>query len=382
MSGKPETDKTEARTLAERLRARILHTGPITFNEWMRAALYDEHEGYYRRDDLTRWGRAGDYRTAPERTPLFAATFARYFANLHVELGAPRELAIIEVGAGAGHFAAGLLKTLRRDHTRLFSSLRYVIDEASESARTRATALLEPFGSMVEFRNLEETQETYDACIVFSNELIDAFPVHRVTMRDGRLLELCVGLDERGDFAWVEGEPSTPRLTDYFQEENITLVEGQVAEVNLEAGKWIARIASLMRRGYVVTVDYGAEAHELYNAPHRQEGTLRGFAQHRHVENVLANPGEHDITTTVDWTQLKLAGDRARLETVLLERLDRFLLNIGLLDQLERETELAESEAERSQLRLGARELILPGGMCESFQVLVQKTKALNTGPN
>lgn len=93
-------------SLSDRLRERIRRDGAISFRDWMASALYDSEEGYYRRD-RERWGRAGDYRTSPERSPLFAATFARYFAELHQELGAPSVWTVIEIGAGSGEFAAG-----------------------------------------------------------------------------------------------------------------------------------------------------------------------------------------------------------------------------------------------------------------------------------
>ncbi len=134
-----------ALTLAERLRARIRRAGAITFRDWMEAALYDEHDGYYFRRDLKRWGRAGDYRTAPERSPLFAATFASYFAKLYEELGAPPDWTIFEAGAGSGDFAYGVLQTLQRDYPHAFSATRYVIDEASMDARERASLRLSEF---------------------------------------------------------------------------------------------------------------------------------------------------------------------------------------------------------------------------------------------
>src|SRR5215210_7185650 len=125
--------------LAERLRALVRREGAISFRDWMNIALYDEREGYYFRRDLERWGRAGDYRTAPERSPLFSATFASYFAQLYEELDTPPAWTIFEAGAGAGHFAHGVLQTLRRDHPHIFSATRYVIDEPSADSRERAS---------------------------------------------------------------------------------------------------------------------------------------------------------------------------------------------------------------------------------------------------
>jgi SAM-dependent MidA family methyltransferase len=339
----------------------------------MEAALYDEREGYYRRRDRARWGRAGDYRTSPERSPLFAATFARYFASLYEELGRPQTFHLIEAGGGAGHFAEGVLRTLARDAPGVYASLRYVFDEASADARERAERRLGDFAPRVEFRRAAELEPPPGACVVFSNELLDALPVHLVRVREGRLRELCVGVDGAGAFIFVEREPSTPRLAEHFTRAGVALREGQTAEVNLDAGEWVARAARLVRRGFVVTVDYGAEAAELYGAPHRFGGTLRAFRGHAFADDVLADPGEQDLTTTVNWTQAREAGERFGLRTVLLERQDAFLLGAGVLEQLEAESAALHGEAALAELRLGAREMILPGGMASHFQVLVQK---------
>ena len=367
----------EQMPLAERLRARIRREGAISFRDWMAAALYDEREGYYCRADRPRWGRdGGDYRTSPERTPLFAATFARHFAKLHHELGSPPRWTILEAGAGAGDFARVALETLERDHPRVFQAARYYLDEASADARLRARENLAAFADRIEFCRNGWHNLTFDAGVIFSNELLDAFPVHRVRRRDGRLRELCVGTDAAGGFCWSEQEPSTPRLAEHFARLGVELAEGQTAEVNLAAGEWIERSAAALRRGYVVTVDYGAEAAELYTSAPRRRGTLRGFREHQFVADVLAHPGEHDLTTTINWTQVRQAGEAAGLETISFERQDEFLLRAGLLDELERLTTELPGEAERLRLRLGAREMILPGGMSGSFQVLVQKKRA------
>lgn len=371
--------------LAERLREQIRRTEScaISFRDWMDAALYDEREGYYCRADRTRWGRAGrsgqggDYRTSPERSPLFAATFAHYFATLYDELGAPPQWTILEAGAGAGDFARVALETLERDHPHVFRATRYVISEISHDAHARTRANLADFADRTEFyegdcclRDL-----SFECGLIFSNELLDAFPVHRVLMRGGQLRELCVGLDESDGFTWSEQEPTTPHLAEHFARLDTTLAEGHIAEVNLAADEWIEGAASALGRGYVVTVDYGAEAAELFQMPERAGGTLRGFRAHEFVADVLAEPGAHDLTTTINWTALKRAGEAAGLETITLERQDEFLLRAGALDQLERLAARASTEAERVQLRLGAREMILPGGMSQSFQVLVQKKR-------
>jgi SAM-dependent MidA family methyltransferase len=369
----PDAEQESASHLAENLREKIRREGAISFRDWMETALYDERGGYYARRDLERWGRKGDYRTAPERSPLFAATLARYFAGLHDELGAPESWTIFEAGAGAGHFARGVLETLRRDHPRIFSATHYVIDEVSADGRRRASQRLKEFADCIEYRRLADISEPVDDGIVFANELLDAFPVHRVRLRAGKLFELCVGLDKEGRFVWVEREPGTPRLASYFARCGVELSEGQVAEVNLEIEEWMKTAASVFKRGYLILVDYGAEASKLYNASSRREGTLRAFSQHRFADDVLANPGEQDLTTTIDWTNVKRIGEQLGLKVVSFERQDEFLLRAGLLEQLEEMATTAENETEALVLRSSVRELILPGGMSESFQVLVQK---------
>ena len=366
-------------SIAERLRAGIERDGPISFHDWMQAALYDEREGYYCRLDRIPQGRAGDYRTAPETSPLFAATFAWYFSKLFAELffemGSPPAWTIFEAGAGGGEFAHGVLKSLQFHHPEVFSATSYVIDEVSAEARARSATRVSEFGDRVMFRSLTEVAEPAVVGIVFSNELIDAFPVHRVVMRNGKLRELCVGLDQT-DFVWVESDPDEP-VAEYCGRIELRLSEGQIAEINLEAEEFISRAAGLFAHGYLITVDYGAERSELLDSPGRFDGTLRAFHRHHLIANALARAGEQDLTSTVDWTQIKEVGRRAGLRTVRLERLDQFLLSEGLLQRLSEMLSQTQDQVEALRLSTSAREMIMPHGLAASFQVLVQEKLSL-----
>jgi SAM-dependent MidA family methyltransferase len=367
--------------LANRLRERIRREGLMPFREWMNVALYDSADGYYCRSDLTRWGKAGDYLTSPERSPLFAATFACYFVRLYEELGAPPTWTIIEAGAGAGHFASGVLETLQRDYPKVFASTRYIIDEASADAIARAQTMLAPFKERVEFRRLNEINPTtmpVNDTVIFANELLDAFPVHRVKMRDGQLRELCVDCDANGNFIWAECPPTTARLAEYFECLQIELAEGQIAEVNLQALDWMTCAATVSPRAFLIVVDYGAEAAELYESSARPAGTLRAFHRHQFAGDPLARPGEQDLTTNVDWSSIKHAGAQAGLQTILFARQDKFLLHAGLLEQLERLSANSQGEADAARLRASARHMILPDGMSASFQVLIQKSSGMD----
>ena len=360
-------------SLTERLRELIQREGPITFHDWMRAALYDPVAGYYQRFDLQRWGRAGDYRTSPERSELFAATFAHYFAKLYDELDRPLDWTIIECGAGDGRFAEGVLQSLPAS---VFDRTRYIACDSSADALARARERLREFEGCVEVWPDGEWPRI-ERGVVFSNELLDAFPVHRLVMTDDGLREQYVDAGENR-FIWSAGPLSSSRLEEFCREYAHQLVPGQIIEVNLQVEDWLREVAAKLGDGFVVTIDYGAESRELYDPVTRREGTLRAFSRHDFVDDVLAEPGEYDITTSVNWTQVKRVGERLGLEVVEFAAQDKFLLNAGLPEVMERRLANLESDAAKLTLTTGAREMILPSGMAAHFQVLVQKKKGVN----
>ena len=337
----------------------------------MKAALYDP-SGYYLRSDLQRWGREGDYRTSPERSELFAATFARYFAKLYEKLQEPEEWTIVECGAGDGSFAAGVLNTLADRFPQVFGATRYIVYDLSEDALRRARERLAGFRERLEFCSEFESLPVVRG-VYFSNELLDAFPVHRVVNSDDGLSELYVTVTPEGNFEWTSGPLSTPLLSKFVSDYSLELAPGQIIEINLAIDDWLAQVTAKLRSGFLVTVDYGSESGELYERRLRPEGTLRAFARHGFVDDVLADPGDYDITASVNWTQVKRAGERLGFKVIEFTSQDRFLLSAGLLEELEHRLGRMTTEAEKLALTTGAREMILPGGMASSFQVLVQQ---------
>lgn len=357
-------------SLAERLTELIRREGAITFHDWMKAALYDPEHGYYQRSDRERWGREGDYRTSPDRSRLFSSTFALYFARLYEELERPGQWTIVECGIGNGSFAAGVLQTLAEQFPAIFAATKYVGCEMSQDAQSRARERLVEFGDRVQFSS---DLIRVDTGIYFSNELLDAFPVHRVVKDEQGLSELYVNVDSSGAFVWTAGPLSSPRLAEFCNAYSIELAQGQVIEINLAVDDWLAQVTSKLANGFVITVDYGAESAELYDAARRPKGTLRAFSRHNFVDDLLAQPGDYDITSSVNWTQVKTVGEKLGLKVVDFGSQDKFLLQAGLLHELEQQLSSAETEGQKASLTTGAREMILPGGMASSFQVLVQR---------
>lgn len=357
-------------SLTERLKETIRREGAIPFHDWMKAALYDPVEGYYQRSGRERWGREGDYRTSPERSELFAATFARYFASLYEEFGRPDTWTIVECGAGAGYFAVGVLQTLRNQFPAVFAATRYVVQDLSDDARERARERLSAFADRVAF---SAALPDVKSGIFFANELLDAFPLHRVVKSGAAISEMYVTLGSDDRFTWTTGPLSTPRLAEFFSTYPLDLVDGQLIEINLEIDDWLTLVVTRLERGFVITVDYGSEAEALYDFTRRPEGTLRGFARHGFVDDILGQPGECDLTSSVNWTQVRRTGENLGLQLIEFTSQDKFLLRAGFLEQMEHQLSMAKSDAEKLSLTTGAREMILPGGMASSFQVLVQR---------
>jgi SAM-dependent MidA family methyltransferase len=221
----------------------------------------------------------------------------------------------------------------------------------------------------MDFKKFRDGEIRIHGCFL-SNELVDAFPVHRVILDQGNLKELYVTQRE-GQFEERWGEPSDPRISDYFQSMDIALREGQKAEVNLRALEWMENVARCLERGFVLTIDYGYLAKELY-APHRREGTLLCYSRHQISDNPYERLGEQDITSHVNFTSLIRKGEEVGLQVAGLVPQYRFLIGLGILEQMETLGSRV-SELEGLKLRLSLKHLIEPEmGMGEVFKVLIQ----------
>ena len=302
-------------TAAERaIRRRIARRGPVPFAEYMAAALYGPG-GYYTRAGANP---LADYYTAPQVHPAFGALLAVQLFHLWTLLARPRPFAVIEAGAGDGLLCRDILTAARHLPAGFADALQYTLCDL-RSAPGWESAF--PNARRVVASALRLPRAGAAGCIL-SNELLDALPVHRVRMDAGRLRELYVALspDAADGYEGVlfeqPGPPSTPRLQRRLDDLGIALDHGQTAEICLLLDDWATAAASALDAGFVITIDYGRAAADLYDPAQRPHGALTAYRAHRQTDAPLRDAGRQDITAQVDFTALRMAGEKAGLTAV------------------------------------------------------------------
>ena len=373
--------------LCEGLIHKMTDGSPMTFAEFMESALYHEEWGYYT-TRATHIGAAGDFYTSPHLSAEFGVCMARQLVNCWENLGRSDRFDVIEMGAGQGIWAADILKALPEISPECYNALSYTIIERSSSLRQVQQQHLTPWASDESSAKANEKSDkvqwkTWDeiplvsvqGCFI-SNELVDAFPVHRVTVRDGKLQEIYVTWD--GDrFVDHISDLSTPRLTEYFANLGIDLSkydEGYQTEVNLNAIDWLTTAANHLARGYVITIDYGYPASRYYSKV-RREGTIAGYFEHRPTDTPYEKVGLQDLTAHVDFTTLEKHGKTLGLTHCGTIQQAMFLMALGLGETIAALSQTETRNIQDINNRLAQREalhrLINPMGL-GNFLVLIQ----------
>jgi SAM-dependent MidA family methyltransferase len=287
-------------------------------------------------------------------------------------MGRPATFTAFEAGAAGGRLASDILRALRIESPDLYDAIRYVVQDVT-LARGDAWQRLERAGlpeNKVEVAAELPRSPSIDG-VILSNELLDALPFHRVRRRDGTLYELRVGLED-GRLVDVEAAPS-PAIERYFDESGVSVAEGCDTEVNLAAPAWTRRAAGALRRGFVLTLDYGYEAESLY-ASWRKHGTLLTFYRHTSGDDAYARIGRQDITASVDFTSVQRAGEAAGLKTLALTTQAEYLAALGIGDALAAGPAGSEMEAYYA-LRRAVIELTDTSGLGR-IKVMVQQKEA------
>lgn len=286
---------TEAEAEARR---RIAERGPITFAEYMDVALYWPDGGYYA--SRRAFGAAGDFYTAPLAHPAFGALIARQLLAAWRILDEPARFAVVEAGAGDGRLALDILAHAPALSGRFAGAMEYAAADLREP----------PPNFPAVWMRQPAVPRVGGSGVVLANELLDAMPVHRVTVSDGRLRELYVDAPPDGGFAEVIGEPSTPALAERLSRVGARLSEGRRAEVNLGLDAWFAEAFAAIERGYLIVADYGHEAAAYYDES-RRAGTLRCYAGHTLGMNPYVNMGRQDIGAHVEFASVRAAAQAA-----------------------------------------------------------------------
>ena len=345
----------------------IRERGPLTVAAFMDLALYDSELGYYARA-AQRSGRAGDFFTSVDVGPLFGELLEIQLAEVHEILQTSdfrlQTLDLVEAGAGNGRLSADILRAARTRDPGFYESIRlHLVDASAEARRAQAGTLGDVADRLASSGPV--LPETFEGVLI-ANELLDALPVHQVVMREDGLREVYVTADVGRPLHLEEGPLSTPALAEYLDRLGVTLEPGWRVEINLRAVDWMRDAARRLRRGFIILIDYGHDARELYSATHAT-GTLATFVKHRSAEGAqdapawLQRPGDQDITAHVDFTSVRAAAEAEGLTT--LGFLDQTYFLIGLLADLPD----PQSAIRNPQFKT----LMMPGGIGSTHKVLI-----------
>jgi SAM-dependent MidA family methyltransferase len=345
----------------DELTAKVEHLieakGKITFAEFMDMALYEPGLGYYQKQNP--FGQQGSFYTSVNASASFGRTLANAFKDTAERLELPA--AICEMGAGSGMLACDILSRLQEADPDFYASVTYTIIEKSAYLIDRQKELLKEHEGRVQWKTFEEFGSFQG--VFFSNELIDAFPVHRVIRIGDKLKELYV-IKHEGKLTFYPDELSTPEILRYLDALKLRVADSQIVDLNLMMKDWAEALGSKVDKGVVFTIDYGYPAENIF-ASHRRDGTVTCYYKHQQNNDFFERIGEQDITAFVDFTSLQNQGREAGLTPVTFSPQWLFLVQSGILEEIEK----AETDLQRASIKA----LIMPeGGFGTNFFVLVQ----------
>lgn len=339
----------------------------IPFSRFMDLALYHPTQGYYMKE-RTKLGKSGDFFTNVHVGSIFGQALSRYFLTVCPHSSTP--WALVEMGAGDGRLIEQVCNGFLEAGVHPNSIHVYLIEASLFHQQVQKERLRDsPFS--IQWVSHVSDIPSYPFCVVYSNELVDAFPLHRVKrISSTEMAELYITWDKsKHEFVEVWGPLSNEELEGFIHQFEYHLDIGQSVEVNLSAKKFIYDIAEWMKSGYILTIDYGATTQELLM---RKDGTIRYFYQHSMPENPYTHIGEVDITCHVNFDTLQTWGEEVGLETIRLSTQSQFLLQSGILDMLSGKDE-RDPFSEEAKKRRAVQQLIHPDAMGETFKVLVQR---------
>ncbi|MBO9597596.1 MAG: SAM-dependent methyltransferase [Cohnella sp.] len=360
--------------LAAMIRAEIAELSAISFHHYMSLCLYHPDYGYYR-SGKTRVGRAGDFYTSAYVGEIMGEQLAASIIRLTNERFSGSEtVEVVDWGGGTGRLSRAMLDAWASsgEAGRRFS---LTVIEGNPEHRKEAGEQLSPYMDAGIARVIDGLPEQLPdwsdrPVVVVANELLDAFPVHRIVKRDGRIFEWGVTWDERSEsFAACLLPRSETNWSAWLEDQGVTLSEGQTFEVNPDAAGWIQSLARRVGQALLVLVDYGDEDREL-SAPHRMDGTLLCYARHRAHNDPYRIPGEQDLTAHVNFSHMRRAAEQAGWRQIWYGTQKRFLVESGVMDKLS-EHRIADPFHPIARRNRAIRQLLLSDNMSELFKVQI-----------
>ena len=349
--------------------------GILPFARFMELALYCPEYGYYeqQKDNV---GRRGDFITSVSTGELFGQLLAFQFAEwLEIEARSQKpEVRIVEAGAHDGKLAKDILTWLQLQRPELFSQLEYCLIEPSPRRQEWQSETLKQFAPRVrwftDFKNLKfKTKKTKLTGIIFSNELLDAMPVHRFSWdaTNKKWFEWGVAVDgEKFVWARMPRPVHNSRFTIHNLQLESVLPDNYTIETSPAAENWWRAAAGILERGKLFTIDYGLTDDELFS-PARTKGTLRAYFRHHPSDDLLANAGEQDLTAHVNFSAIQKAGEEAGLKTENFCTQPQFLTQI--LAKAQQDKNFGEWNASRARQ---FQTLTHPEHLGRAFRILVQ----------
>jgi SAM-dependent MidA family methyltransferase len=391
-----ETEANDCAELRSLINNRILESPQqrITFAAFMDWVLYEPELGYYAAQ-CQKIGAGGDFVTSPHLGADFGELLAEQFLDLWLSLDCPETFHLVEMGAGQGLIAKDVLRYLsdratqspNSGYDKFWHALRYIIIEKATPLIQEQRFLLQGFAGKVVWQQWQDIPDESLVGCCFSNELVDALPVHLIEIQAGQLHEVYVTVETDPSlppFKEVIGPPSSPNLEGYLKALNIDLAtypDGYRSEIGLAALDWLDTVTQKLTRGYVLTIDYGHTAAQYYSLQ-RDRGTLQCYYQQAHHNDPYWNIGRQDITAHANFTALQQHGADCGLETIAFTQQGLFLMALGLGDRIS--TNATGSDlAQILQRRDALHGLINPMGV-GGFGVLLQgknKTPSLEQYP-
>ncbi|TBR36685.1 MULTISPECIES: class I SAM-dependent methyltransferase [Dyella] len=356
--------------LVQHLREHLAAHGPMPFSEYMERALYTPGLGYYSAGSA-KFGEAGDFITAPELGPLFARTVALVLAPVIALIG--DEADFLELGGGSGAFAEHALQGLQAENSL---PRRYLILEPSADLRERQRERLQaalPAELFARVTWIDRPPEQDWRGVLFANEVIDALPTTRFTVREGEIYEEYVALDGEGRLMRVDrpADALVAGAVRHVERDTETeFADGYRSEVLPQLPYWMQAIAASLVQGVMLFIDYGFVRREYYQSD-RRDGTLMAYYRHHAHNDPFFLPGLNDLTASVDFTALAEAGNQAGFGVAGYMPQAHFLLAGGLQQAFEASYESATDEAQRYALSQQVKRLTMPEQMGERFQAMV-----------